>query len=219
MQYSPAVPWDVSIGDLGYVQDDKFIRLSSVLGEYFTVSADEKLVAGCDPDHPFSVEIVSDDWVRYTFERPMYVSIRHHTREAIDATSALRHLLKHCSKYLKDYASLHPLNSSDLILITNKDTARRSGTFEYCHGDHPENMPPEKVYYFERRVFDAKTLWGYWSIEPEVVEDQNSEVQTSNLVDPHMVATTVLYPQMIEFVQLEQEDVLESCDGSINGQS
>ncbi|KAG9036535.1 hypothetical protein FRB95_008590 [Tulasnella sp. JGI-2019a] len=187
--YLPPIPFDVTLGDIGYIKGDTFVKLYNIQQDipfdpvpypgYFRASGD------------FTTEKLANGDIMHTFTSPVFIQILHRDRsEACPSTMRfLSYFIKNARAIHEKYCADLDVDVTELILITNSYYNRRFATYEARVKPEHAGCPLPDVRLIEHKDRTPGQPWAEWVCEPSVHE-----------------SVTVLQsqPQRISFFQLEK---------------
>jgi len=200
--YNTPEVWDVAVGDVGYVRDNKFVRLCNVRDDArLEVTHEDLSIVKCDPQERVLTERISTELIRYDFPNPAWAGVQRLNQEITpDTAAAVRYLLEHGAAYMEAYGKLHHLCLHDIIMVTANNMAWRRATYEYQPNSEDDSKRPPHAYLFERTEMTA-VPWAYWSLDKEPNDAMASPAH------PDIVTVVRQNRQTIAFVQLENADI------------
>jgi len=189
--YFPPEPLDVQLGDIGYIRNDKFIKLTDRRQELKIVQKSIDPYITASGDHT-SMDL-GNGVVRHTFKSPLYAKIaRFSPPRFAESRHWWPYFIKEAPKILAEFKDEHGISLSDLILVGGIWEDRRDASFEFLvDGTSTTDSPPEEIYFDEYVSQNYANPWGEW---------------VAPAPNPNFKTNVMRTRQRISFAQLEEDD-------------
>ncbi|KAG8851139.1 hypothetical protein FRB96_009480 [Tulasnella sp. 330] len=207
--YRPPKAIDISLGDIGYMNGNSFVKLANIKDDA-TIS----IVSNGNVDYVHSAppdiqsERLGDGTIKHSFRNPIHSNIvRQGDAEHIEHITALwPHFIRRAPEIAK---GARALRAEDLILIASIQKGWRGTRLECKPDEHRDPAASFIANFIEPLELPEGREWGTWIVDGFEIKDPMRKLEDEWTMTPNGYCIRMKmtrYPQRIEFMQLSWSD-------------